>query len=280
MHNKIGDLLFFQHDLIMPAQPRPRQVSLPNKIHSLTDISLPAFDNPIMTACLHYPHFSSALHLVICDMDGLLLDTERLSEDSFRQTSTAFKLDFDDSLFAALTGLSGPAHLPVLKAHLPRHIEAAAFDKLWKQTYHNSLANEVPVKDQAAAFVSHIKATGVCVAVATSSRTDKAVDQLTKVGLASYFDLIVGGDQVSKAKPHPEIYHKVISSFHLQAEQVLVLEDSNNGARAGLAAGANVIQVPDRLPPDPAFANLPSYDRQDSLKQVQAHLSVAACGQN
>ena len=65
-------------------------------------------------------------------MDGLLLNAERLSEDSFRQTSTAFKLSFDADLFAGLTGLSGPAHLPVLAAHLPRHIDASAFDKYWK----------------------------------------------------------------------------------------------------------------------------------------------------
>ena len=261
----------------MPIQPRPKQVSLTNKIHRLTDIDRVVFVNRIMPAYFHHPRFSPALHLVICDMDGLLLDTERLSEDSFRQTSAAFHLDFDARLFAALTGLSGPAHLPVLDAHLPQQIEAAAFDKLWKQTYHNSLADEVPVKDEAVAFVSYISAMGVPVAVATSSRTDKAVDQLRRAGLASFLTLIIGGDQVSQAKPHPEIYHKVISCFELQPEQVLVLEDSNNGVRAGLAAGANVIQIPDRVPPDPAFANLPCYNRQDSLKQVQDHLSVATC---
>ena len=212
-------------------------------------------------------------------MDGLLLDTERLSEDSFRQTSTAFKLSFDADLFAGLIGLSGPAHLPVLAAHLPRHIDAAAFDKYWKQTYHNHLAKDVPVMAEAQAFVSFIHQAGVPLAVATSSRTDKAADQLSRAGLASYFDLIIGGDQVQQAKPHPEIYHRVISSFHLPAERVLVLEDSNNGVRAGLAAGANVVQIPDRLTPDPAFQDRASYHRQASLSQLQAHLTVATCGQ-
>ena len=263
----------------MPAQVSATQVSKQMK-NSQLDRDKPAcLCNHMMATCFHYPHFSTALRLVICDMDGLLLDTERLSEDSFRQTSTAFRLSFDADLFAALTGLSGPAHLPVLAAHLPSQIDAAAFDKFWKQTYHNHLADEVPVIADAQAFVRFIHQAGVPVAVATSSRTDKAADQLSRAGLASYLDMIVGGDQVKQAKPHPEIYHKVISSFHLQADQVLVLEDSNNGVRAGLAAGANVVQIPDRLTPDPTFLDRACYHRQDSLSQLRSHLTVATCGQ-
>ena len=263
----------------MPAEPPARQVSAGIKIHVLTEPGQPAFVNAIMADCLRYPHIPSDIHLVICDMDGLLLDTERLSEDSFRQTSTAFDVAFDERLFSALTGLSGSAHLPVLKAHLPGVIDAAAFDRHWKQIYHGSLAEHVPVMAGAAAFATCVSRAGLPFAVATSSRTDKATDQLSRAGLAPYFDLIIGGDQVEDAKPHPAIYHKVISSFGVEAAQVLVLEDSNNGVRAGLAAGANVVQIPDRLVPDPAFAGQPRYHRQDSLAAVRACLTVAACGQ-
>lgn len=259
----------------MPAELSVKQVSKAGEIHRLTETDLPAFVNHIMANHLVYPHFPSALRLVICDMDGLLLDTERLSEDSFRQTSTAFDLGFDDELFAALTGLSGPAHLPVLNAHLPGYIDAAAFDRAWKLTYHDSLAKDVPVMREAAAFVRFIHQAGVPLAVATSSRTDKATDQLTRVGLAAYFDVIIGGDQVKDAKPNPDIYHKVISSFQLSSDQVLVLEDSHNGVTAGLAAGAYVVQIPDRLPADPEFAHNPAYHTQPSLSYVQAHLTVA-----
>ena len=51
---------------------------------------------------------------VICDMDGLLLDTERLSEQSFRACCEQFYLGFDAALFAELTGRAGPAHLRIL----------------------------------------------------------------------------------------------------------------------------------------------------------------------
>ena len=230
-----------------------------------------------MTSYLRYTHFLSDIHLVICDMDGLLLDTERLSEDSFRRASSLFDLDFDTELFAALTGLSGPAHRKILSAHLPDEVDVVAFERQWKQIYFDSLSEDVPVKPMAADFLKNIRQAAVPVAVATSSHTDKAIDQLNRAGLVPFLDLITGGDQVSQAKPNPEIYQRVITAFGVDSQQVLILEDSNNGVRAGLAAGANTIQIPDRLPPDPTFAASADYHKADSLAAVGRALKVVTC---
>ena len=129
----------------------------------------------------------------------------------------------------------------------------------------------------AAEFLQNIQETGVPLAVATSSHTDKASDQLTRAGLALFLDLITGGDQVSEAKPSPEIYQRVMTAFAVDAQQVLVLEDSNNGVRAGLAAGAKTIQIPDRLPSDPAFSASADYHKATSLAAVISDLSVVTC---
>ncbi|MEC7191825.1 MAG: hypothetical protein VXW18_12035, partial [Pseudomonadota bacterium] len=61
----------------------------------MTDKYRTAFVMSIMTSYLRYTHFLSDIHLVICDMDGLLLDTESLSENSFKRASSLFDLDFD-----------------------------------------------------------------------------------------------------------------------------------------------------------------------------------------
>ena len=210
-------------------------------------------------------------------MDGLLLDTERLSEDSFRQASLLFDLAFNAELFVALTGQSGSAHRKILDTHLPEEVDAVAFDLQWKQIYHESLSENVPVKPMAADFLKFIQQVAVPVAVATSSHTDKAIVQLTRAGLAPFLELIVGGDKVRQAKPSPEIYKKVISAFAVDAQQVLVLEDSNNGVLAGLGAGAKTLQIPDRLPADPCFSSCADYHKVDSLAEVKSALTVVTC---
>jgi len=230
-----------------------------------------------MTSYLRYAHFLSDIHLVICDMDGLLLDTERLSEDSFRQTSTLFDLAFDTELFVALTGRSGPAHRQILAIHLPDEIDAVAFDRHWKKIYNENLSEAVPLMPMAAEFLQNIRQAGVPVAVATSSHTEKANEQLTRAGLAPFLDLITGGDQVSQAKPSPEIYQRVMTAFGADSQQVLVLEDSNNGVQAGLAAGAKTIQIPDRLPANPCFFASANYHKADSLAAVISALTVVTC---
>ena len=230
-----------------------------------------------MTSYLRYAHFLCDIHLVICDMDGLLLDTERLSEDSFRQASSLFDLAFDKKLFAALTGQSGPAHMQILATHLPDEVDAVTFDCHWKQIYFDKLSEDVPVKPMAADFLQNIRKAAVPVAVATSSHTDKATNQLTQAGLAPFLDLITGGDQVTQAKPSPEIYQRVMTAFGVDSQHVLVLEDSNNGVRAGLAAGAKTVQIPDRLRPDPAFFASADYHKADSLAAVGRALKVVTC---
>ncbi len=196
---------------------------------------------------------ASRLKAVICDMDGLLLDTEALSWQTFCAASKAVSLAPDEVLFAQLIGLSGPAHRPVLSAGLPSDIDAAAFDQDWKQRYHNLLATNVPAKPGAALFLELVSGAGLRLSIATSSRTMKATANLTKAGFISYFDHITGGDQVVRSKPAPDIYLRAIDRLRLLPDECLVFEDSNNGVRAAQAAGLPVVQVPDLQMPAEDF---------------------------
>ncbi len=80
--------------------------------------------------------------------------------------------------------------------------------------------------------------------VATSSRRSFADDCLAAVGVLERFDFIVTAAEVARGKPHPDIYLEAAKRMQIAPEQMLVLEDSQNGARAGVAAGACVIAVP------------------------------------
>jgi beta-phosphoglucomutase-like phosphatase (HAD superfamily) len=60
---------------------------------------------------------------------------------------------------------------------------------------------------------------------------------------------LVGGDEVARGKPAPDIYLAAARLLQIPIADCLVLEDSNTGVRGGLASGARVIMVPDLLAP-------------------------------
>ena len=63
------------------------------------------------------------------------------------------------------------------------------------------------------------------------------------------FDTIIGGDQVKKSKPHPDIYLKAAEALEVRTNDCLALEDSENGVRSAVAAGMTVVQIPDLVKP-------------------------------
>ncbi len=81
-------------------------------------------------------------------------------------------------------------------------------------------------------------------AIATSSRRSFTQRILGKFGFESRFKFLLTGDDVQEGKPHPEIYLKAAERLAVTPAKMLVLEDSQNGCRAAIAAGAFTIAVP------------------------------------
>ena len=84
-------------------------------------------------------------------------------------------------------------------------------------------------------------------AVATSSSQEHAVGNLKKEGIREYFQTVITGNMVSRAKPDPEIYLKACQGLNLLPSKVLALEDSYNGLRSAHQAGMITVMVPDLL---------------------------------
>src|SRR5690606_27007282 len=75
-------------------------------------------------------------------------------------------------------------------------------------------------------------------AIATSSSRAFLDDALRRLNLAPRFTATFTADDVTEGKPHPEIYQKTAAKLDLAPAQILVLEDSSNGCRAAVDAGA------------------------------------------
>ena len=182
---------------------------------------------------------------VLLDMDGLLLDTEKVAQRAF--FSSCERVDFfchiDD--YAQLTGHGSVLRDKLLANILPKDIDIKAFNHHWWESFHHILSEEVPVKKGAMEFLEYVYSQDIKIVVATSSFTESAEMLLSRAKLRPFIGLIVGGDQVKNAKPAPDIYLKAASSVNVPAQNCMAFEDSDVGTMAAHAAGVPVVQIPD-----------------------------------
>ena len=181
----------------------------------------------------------------LLDMDGLLLDTEKVAQRAFFLSCERvdFSCHIDD--YAQLTGHGSVLRDKLLANILPKDIDMKAFNHHWWESFHHILSEEVPVKKGAMEFLEYVYSQDIKIVVATSSFTESAEMLLSRAKLRPFIGLIVGGDQVKNAKPAPDIYLKAASSVNVPAQNCMAFEDSDVGTMAAHAAGVPVVQIPD-----------------------------------
>ena len=204
-------------------------------------------------------------------MDGLLLDSERIALAAFNETCAHFKLDDQTELFLRCIGTNEALGTQVLKAGLEGKADYREFGRIWDGKYFEATNRKaIPLKDGAVETLDHFAKIGVPAAVATSTSAARAKQKLLDAGILTRFKVVVGGDQVERGKPKPDIYLKTAQLLRVAPENCLALEDSENGVRSALGAGMTVIQIPDLVKPSSEMRAL-GHIILDSLRDVRTH---------
>jgi len=193
-------------------------------------------------------------HAVIFDMDGLMLDTEPLAARAWTVAAQAIGIHFDDAVTPRLIGRNFPDCRALIGAH---HGETYPVDELmraWHGAYDAIVATDgVALKPGLLPLLSWLEAEAIPKAVATSTRRSRAEAKLLHAGLAARFAALVGGDEVAHGKPAPDIFLEAAARLGMATTACLVLEDSEPGVRAAIAAGMATIMVPDLMAPSDAL---------------------------
>ncbi|MBB3993575.1 HAD superfamily hydrolase (TIGR01509 family) [Sulfitobacter undariae] len=191
---------------------------------------------------------------IVFDMDGLLLDTERVCRDAFIDTRRAFSLPDSPEVFLKCVGHRQVDSDIIIRDSLENSADFEAFNAMWTANNDARLRREIPLKHGALQLLQILAAKGCSMAVATSTKTATARAHLEQAGMLRFITDVVGGDQVETGKPDPEVYHKAAALLAVDASDCVAFEDSETGTRAAVASGARTVQVPDLIPPSPAFA--------------------------
>lgn len=196
----------------------------------------------------------------IFDMDGLMFDTENLFIRGFVEAiGPEIGYRFTREGILQLVGLNHETTnrmFPEVFPGCPEDYERCTKRfRAWMNDYFAKFG--VPVKPGLRELLAWLKEQNIPCAVATSSDTSVARQYLEDAKITAYFDAIIGGDQVTKSKPDPEIFQLAMRALGAEsALQCVVFEDSKNGLLAGSAGGFSVVVVPDVMDPTLACPGL------------------------
>jgi HAD superfamily hydrolase (TIGR01509 family) len=191
-------------------------------------------------------------HAVLFDMDGTLLDTERVSMRTWHESLTRFGLALDEGWYRTLIGRDWAWCERRVHETFAHAVDTHALAEDLKTTYERLIhADAIPLRPGAVDVLERLRRSGVPLALATSTRTELAHRKLERSGLARHFDVVIGGDQVRRGKPAPDIYRLAAEGLGHDPAQCVAVEDSGTGLQAALAAGATTVLVPDVAPPEP-----------------------------
>lgn len=180
---------------------------------------------------------------LIFDMDGLMVDTERLYWDCEYQLAREAGKELSEETLYAMMGRKPLESMGIFCHHLGLEGSPEEWLERRNQMMRQKLEQELAAMPGLEDIIHEFRAQ-ISLAVATGAQQpflDLVVD---KLGLRGHFDVMLSSETVAVGKPDPETYLKVCAQLGYDPEACIVLEDSENGCRAARAANCITVAVP------------------------------------
>ena len=205
---------------------------------------------------------------IIFDMDGLMIDSERVTFECYQERLKDMNLTMDEEFYKTLLGKP-------IKGIYQRFYDVYGNDFPIQnviQDVHQLMAERfetegVPVKKGLVELLHYLKDNNYKTIVATSSNRDRVDKILAQAKITEFFDDSICGDEVTKGKPNPEVFLKSCQKLGVNVDEAIVLEDSEAGIQAAYDGHIKVICVPDMKYPRQEYQEK-TYAIVDSLEDV------------
>lgn len=186
---------------------------------------------------------------VLFDMDGTILDTEKIHKECWEQAMRDIGVDFLPTTFYDLIGLNDKSTCEYFKKHYGFTDEQ--YTKMSVSAYSLSreytTAKGIPVKKGFFELSDYLTEKGIKRAIVTSSMVSEALHNFERARIETPFDVIIGGDCVNEGKPSAEPFLKAAEALGVSAEECIIAEDSANGVRSAHNAGIRCVYIKDMV---------------------------------
>lgn len=185
---------------------------------------------------------------IIFDMDGVLIDSERQSNEGWLWAAGQLGVDMPMWLIDSFKGAPAELCCKFFDDYYKGVIDYWEAKELRTQHVYKIMETEgIPVKKGVKDIFEYIRNNGLKCAVATSTRRESAEKTLYEIGVWDYLDAVVYGDEVERGKPEPDIFLRAAKAIGVNPSEAVVVEDSINGIKAGYAADMRVVHIPDTI---------------------------------
>lgn len=187
---------------------------------------------------------------VVFDMDGVIFDSERLVLECWEKIGEKYHLEGMRDAFLPCIGTNDIRTREIVLEHYGADFPYDEFRRESSRLYHSIVdQGGLPVKTGVRELLSYLKEHAIPIALASSTRLEVVTQELKQAGLYEYFGVVMGGDQLKRSKPEPDIYLMTCEKLGVQSSHTYAIEDSYNGIRSAYSADMKPIMVPDMLPP-------------------------------
>lgn len=191
----------------------------------------------------------STLKAVIFDMDGVVLDSERLAHAAWRELAAADGLPDIDEVYAEAMGHNVEEIGVLFRERYGSDLYPSFRERVFRWIAQHTPGGIVPLREGTRELLLFLREHHIKIGLATATERAVARKELTATGVWDWFDCIVTGDQVSECKPDPEIYLKACALLGVRPEEAYGVEDGRNGILALHAAGMPAVMAEDQYHP-------------------------------